>query len=320
MMQKFIKSILLFSLILVGLLLGFIVTIKYVVNKNADFNLKEKPAYIVLGHSHPECAFNDSLINDFVNLAESGEAYYYTLFKTKKIIEQNPSIKVVFIEFTNNQINESMNNWIWSDRHLNSRYAKYAPFIDVSDNLILAKNNFSGYLKSQSLSLKENIGRTLKQNFNYTGVIGGYNYLVRDKTDSLVNVVITKPAVPEKVNISDFHLDCLTRIIKYCEEKGKKVLLIRSPQHEKFVGYSNESQYQEIRNKKYSDIEYLDFSNFPLSNNEFGDLHHLNYKGAKVFSNWFSNILDKGLIDKIDKRAFIVNEMKAHTISNVISE
>ena len=146
------------------------------------------------------------------------------------------------------------------------------------DNLILAKNNFSGYLKSQSLSLKENIGRTLKQNFNYTGVIGGYNYLVRDKTDSLVNVVITKPAVPEKVNISDFHLDCLTRIIKYCEEKGKKVLLIRSPQHEKFVGYSNESQYQEIRNKKYSDIEYLDFSNFPLSNNEFGDLHHLNYK------------------------------------------
>ena len=84
-----------------------------IIKNSANFKLKPQTKYLVLGHSHPECAFNDSLINNLKNLAQTGESYYYTYFKTIKVLEQNPSIEIVFVEFTNNQIYELMNNWIW---------------------------------------------------------------------------------------------------------------------------------------------------------------------------------------------------------------
>lgn len=63
----------------------------------------------------------------------------------------------------------------------------------------------------------------------------------------------------------------------------------------------------------FPSIEYLDFSKFPLDNSEFGDLEHLNYKGAKVFSNWFAQLLNKGILEKSNKQELINGEIKART-------
>ncbi|MBQ0740337.1 hypothetical protein J9332_39270, partial [Aquimarina celericrescens] len=60
-------------------------------------------------------------------------------------------------------------------------------------------------------------------------------------------------------------------------------------------------------------IEYLDFSNFPLSNSKYGDLGHLNYKGAKIFSEWFASLLLNELLEKENKQDYIDGKMKART-------
>ena len=60
---------------------------------------------------------------------------------------------------------------------------------------------------------------------------------------------------------------------------------------------------------KFSDTEFLDFSQFQLLNSEFGDLAHLNHKGATKFSIWFNNLLNNGLLEKDNKQKFIDNEM-----------
>lgn len=251
-MRQFIKLSISFLIILFTLIFVLVESSEYIVNKNSDFKLNVNTKYLVLGHSHPECAFNDSLIDNFKNLSQSGESYYYTYFKAKEIIKQNPSIETVFIEFTNNQINESMNDWIWGEKYMNHRYPKYSSFMKYDDKMILAKNNLSGFLNSTSLSLKENIGRVIKQNFNYTNSIGGYLYLERDKTDSLVNNIKKEYSQSENVRVSEHNLEYLNKIIDLCEEHGKKVILIRSPQHSKYTGYSNENIYQEIRNNLFS--------------------------------------------------------------------
>ena len=185
-MRRFIKLSILFSLILLGISLLLIELSEFVITKKADFKLNKNIKYIVIGHSHPECAFNDSLIDNFKNLAESGESYFYSYIKTKKIIEQNPSLEVIFIEFTNNQINASMDKWIWNDNYLNYRYPRYAPFMNTSDKALLVMNNFDGFLAHSPLSTKQNLGRILSRNFNYSNNIGGYMHLNRDKTDSLL--------------------------------------------------------------------------------------------------------------------------------------
>jgi len=312
-MRQFIKLTILFLIVLFTLVFVLVESFEFIVNKNAKFKLNTNAKYLVLGHSHPECAFNDSLIDNFLNLSQSGESYYYTYFKAKKIIEQNSSVNVIFIEFTNNQINKSMNNWIWKEKYMNHRYPKYSPFMNLSDKVILAKNNLSGYLNSTSLSFRHNFERIRNQNFDYSKSIGGYLYLVRDKTDSLVNNIKKGYSQSGNFKVSENNLEYLSKIIDLCEEHEKKVILIRSPQHPKYSGYFNEKNYQEIRNNLFSSIEYLDFSKFPLDNSEFGDLEHLNHKGAKVFSNWFAQLLNMGILEKSDKQEFLNEQIKART-------
>lgn len=314
-MRQFIKLTVTFLIVLFTLIFVLIESTEYVIDRNSDFKLNSNPKYLVLGHSHSECAFNDSLIDNFKNLSESGESYFYTYFKAKEVLKQNPSIETVFVEFTNNQINESMNYWIWKEKYMVNRFPKYSPFMNNYDKLVLAQNNLSGYLNSTSLSLKQNFSRLLEQNFSYSKSIGGYRYLVRDKTDSLLNNI--KISKEKNILISEINLNYLSKLIRFCEQQGKNVILIRSPQHKKHLGYSNELTYQKIRNNRYSSIEYLDFSNFPLKNSEFGDLEHLNHKGAKIFSIWFDRLLNTGFLKQKNKQATINEEIKTRTHNNV---
>lgn len=314
-MRQFIQLTLSFLLVLFTLIFVVIECSEYIINKRSDFKLNPNTKYLVFGHSHPECAFNDSLIDNFQNLSESAESYYYTYFKAKKIIKQNPSIETVFIEFTNNQIIDTMNNWIWQERYMNYNYPKYSPFMGFKDKMVLAKNNLSGYSNSSSLSLKHNVGRVVKQNFSYSKAIGGYLYLEKDKTDSLLNNMKTNSMYENNIPVSEMNLNYLSKLVRFCEEQGKKAILIRSPLHEKYSGYSTESTYQEIRKSYFNSIEYFDFSKFPLNNSEFGDLEHLNHKGAKEFSIWFDHLLKMNILHKVNKQKIIDEEIKTQTLN-----
>lgn len=292
-MPKFIKLTFLFLALLFTALLLIIAVPEYFVDKNAIFKLPTNTSHIVLGHSHPECAYNDSLISNFRNLAESGESYFYTYLKAKKILEHNPSIETVFIEFTNNQIIEEMNDWTWDNRHLKFRYSRYSSFLQPEDKYVLLSNNFKDYVNTNAISTRDNLVRVLKSNYNFSGNMGGYAYLVRDKTDSLLNNRKPIERLPRAKKISEVNLLYLTKTVDLCKQHGKKVFLIRSPQHKMYEGYYNEKTYQEIIKTKFSDVDYLDFSTFPLTNSEFADLDHLNHKGAKVYSEWFNELLRK---------------------------
>src|SRR5690554_8088243 len=103
-MSVFFKRIFYFAVLILGLIVLINASLSFIERKYSDFKLDEHPKYIVVGHSHPECAFNDSLIPELKNISHSGESYFYSYFKTKQVVQQNTSIEVVFIEFTNNQI------------------------------------------------------------------------------------------------------------------------------------------------------------------------------------------------------------------------
>ena len=97
--------------------------------------------------------------------------------------------------------------------------------------------------------------------------------------------------------IDDTNLIFIDKIVEICENKGIKLFLIRSPQHAKYTFYSNEKVLQKIMNTRYKKNYFLDFNNFPLANDEFADLEHLNYKGARKFSLFFNSLLKLGLIE-----------------------
>lgn len=298
-------------MLLLSLILVLDFTSAWFINKKANFKLVSNPKYLIIGHSHSECAFNDSLIAGFKNISESGESYFYSYFKVKKLLEQNKGVETMFVEFTNNQIDADMDEWIWDDKHISNRYPKFSPFMTFEDNMLLLKNNPKGYLNAFSHSNKRKMNAIISQEYDYSKVLGGYLYLVRDKTDSLLahsnhfNIKSKLKATNSMHNISVANLLYLDKIIKLCKDYKVKIVLVRSPQHQEYEGYINEPKYKAVLKRYYNDIDYIDFSSFPLSNSAFGDFEHLNHKGARIFSRWFNELIRDGLMAKTDKQQFV---------------
>jgi len=313
-MKRFLIRSLVFFLIAIGLIASATAVTDIYVEKKASFKCRADARYIVLGNSHPEQAFNDSLIDHLQNVSQAAETYMYTFTKTKKILEQNLQIETVFLEFSNTDLLQEWNKWIWGSAVLNWRYPIYSPFMGLEDERVLLLNNFSGVTNCLALSLKDNLGRIMHHNLNYDKEMGGFVYNTREKADSILqNSDISQQLAYRKEHqdqISSYNLVYLEKLVHYLTVNKKRLFLIRCPLHHSYPGLGNEDEYHKILHDKFKGIEYLDFKAFPLPNTDYVDLEHLNYMGAKKFSLWFNDLLKEGLLEKENKQQFIDEKIK----------
>ncbi|NDV60235.1 hypothetical protein [Bacteroides sp. 519] len=313
-MKNFIVKVTFIAAIFTLFLISLFVINRYC----ADFGIAKNKTVLIIGNSHPECAFNDALIPGVANLSESGEAYFYTYFKLKQLLEQNPQIDKVLIEFANEHIRKGIDKWIWDDMYVSYRFPKYASFMDADAIKLLLKHNPESVMESIPFLSRMNANMLLHYQLNYATTVGGYLNLDKCKVDSLL-AAQAADANKEKVNAGDSlaveTLVYLDKIVECCKQKGVKMFFIRSPVHVEYVGYRNEAKFQKLRTTRYPDIEFLDFSKFPLANSEFADLVHLNKQGAKKFSLWFAQMVENGLLNKPDKQHIINKEMHTSFLS-----
>lgn len=290
-MKAFLRNIIKFFLLFYGVLFILVYGTNFIFNKNASFKLDKTITKIIIGNSQPECAYNDSLISKFKNLAKSGETYFYSYQKLKKVLEQNPQIKTVFIEFNPTNILIREDEKIWGDRYINHLLPNYQPFLKLKDNALLAYKNNSGYHHAILKSLYKNTKRISLGHYNFIDSIGGYQYLKRYKTKAILDTLTIrniKQVDLEKTQLSNYDLTYLSKIIALCNQSKINFYLVRSPYHEKFIGNIYESSFQQIRQERFVDIEFLDFRDYPLNHSDYADLQHLNHRGAHKFSNWFN--------------------------------
>jgi hypothetical protein len=152
----------------------------------ANFRIGVDKHILIIGNSHPECAFNDALIPGVANFSESGESYFYTYIKLKKFLEQNLQVDRVLIEFSNEHIHKSMDKWIWGDMHVSYRFPKYASFMDKEAFKLLMKYNPEEVKKSIPLLSRLNANMLFNEQLDYTKGAGGYLSLDKCKVDSLL--------------------------------------------------------------------------------------------------------------------------------------
>ena len=117
-------------------------------------------------------------------------------------------------------------------------------------------------------------------------------------------------------SISRKNIEYLEKIVTFCKEKNVNIYFIRSPQHIYYASRKNEKVFRRIRNEKFENVPFLDFNDFPLTNGEFGDFGHLNYRGAEKFSLWFDELLKKGLLSRSTKNEFINSEIKKYELTS----
>lgn len=305
-MRKFLFKVLSLLTLSILTILLTILLLNKITSKRAKFKFENNvEENLILGHSQSECAYNDSLIPGFLNLSKSAESYFYNYIKLRKVLEQNKDVKRVFIEFSNNQIEAGMDNWIWGDELLSERYSRYAPFMSFNEHLLICNHNSIGFLKNQSIISKRNFEYIVKNDYDFTNKIGGYNRLSRCKLDSILKFSNKANKAKTKFELSRTNIEYLIKIINLCKKNKIQVYLIRTPIHPKNEILNNEMFYQKILKEEFKDVDHLDFVGFPLNNSEFGDLAHLNFKGAEKYSVFFNNLIKDSLLFKNDKQKFI---------------
>jgi hypothetical protein len=202
----------------------------------------------------------------------------------------------VYIEFSSPNILIREDEKIWKNRFINNQLPTYFNFLEFNDHKLLAIKNTAGYTHSLFKSLKQNIKIITLNKYNYIDSLGGYLYLKRNKTERILDTISLKSRhqkLLKPIEISDYNLLYLDKIIILCHSNNVKPILIRSPYHEQFIGKAYEASFQIVKQNRYDTIGFLDFEDFSLEDDEFGDLQHLNLRGAHKYSNWFNQWLNK---------------------------
>ncbi|NRD23503.1 hypothetical protein HNV10_09650 [Winogradskyella litoriviva] len=287
-----------------------------IIKNQSKFKIDENSTYVVFGHSHPSYAYNDSIIKNFKNLADAGESYFYTYQKVKNIIPNNPQIQTVFIEFTNNQIDSKINEWIWGFEKMSYFLPTYLTFINKEDFSLLYDNNREDLTSCLSIAAKKNIYRTINNDFNIINSIDGYKSTKINKLDEMLEEAksdTTNYGINYK--ISESNINYLKKIITFCKAHNKDVFLIRSPQHKDLPVLKNENYYQDIKKKHFKNVTLLDFNSFKLPNTFYVDLDHLNSLGANRFSKMFNNLLINDLLKSKDSKSKINEAIATYSLS-----
>lgn len=300
-MVKYLFKLIAFLSIAAILLIVITVSTDEIIRRNADFKFDSSAKYFIFGASISRFAYNDSIIDNFNNLASPGEPFFYTYPKIKEIIKRNKSISIIFIDFSNGSIDMQNERRIWDEPNMQYRFPTLSFFLPLEDHFLLLRKNPVTYLKLTGSNLLPKTSKILSGNYKFTDKIGGYEKLDRYLTDSVINDAIKSEFnnfdADHKTKLAHYNIHYLEKIINLCNVNGVRVILIRSPLHKLYPLRNNEPSFMDILTERFSKVEFLDLVNFELDNSEFADLLHLNTKGARRYSIWFDNLLKSGLLD-----------------------
>jgi hypothetical protein len=288
-MKKLIYKLCLFSAIVAVVILTPVMT-TIAVMRQASFKVAKNKNILVMGASHTAYAIDDSIFTRSINLSQCGTAYLYSYLKIKKVLENNPQIDTVLLSFGYSAV-------IYGAQRLQKEEAFKAQVPTYIS--LLEKDDFRAYKDKDALLQSifavpiQKGGVVLyyfqkgKALFSYKDLkIGGYLKSDRQKLQADIDMQQYENMTTELPQESAAEKDYLLKIVNLCKEHRVKLILIHSPTYQPDV-YGHLDKLEAYRQKYLKDVAYVDYSGFKFpSDSCYGDIRHLNYKGAAIFSQY----------------------------------
>ena len=305
-MKRFLNTVLAFLLVLIVVLLVSSLFYghykdQYLQDKNLMLGANIKT--LIIGDSHAETTFDDSIIPDSRNIAFHAEHYLFTYFKLKRIIESNPQIENVILSYGPHNLSQGADVTLFSLGRNSRSFARYFMLLDkegVEDTYSPTQNWRINYLKWKfnipfqlklegKLLYKTVLNKQFGLNdFPFVGKFYASSmHVFSDVSEPINGHYFKKGKLLQKSNLA---LKYLYKTIELCEANTIKLVLINTPLHleyrkripEYFTKlYTNTSL--EITSK-HPLIQIIDYSEQILTDSAFGDYHHVNRIGAAKVS------------------------------------
>jgi hypothetical protein len=267
-------------------------------DRKTDWKLDPSVHTIIIGDSHTETALNDTLLSNTRNFSKSAETYIFSISKARAIIRDNHGIEKIIISFGYHNLaaeNYSANYFDdWGIRFL-SRYC-YLMRIDELWNVVKSCSRNAVKKMNRCFSTMLSIVLTKsRHDAIHDPQYGGYYFLVRDKLEKdMARQDSLASAPPDEFRASWIQQKYLNEIIELCRKYQIEPVLLNAPVHpyyRRFTARERDYYYRYVGDHLKGAC-LLDYSNLALPDSCYGDLTHLNYRGARVFSRIFNDRME----------------------------
>jgi hypothetical protein len=247
-----------------------------------SWSIPQEKHILVMGASQLVLGFDDSLSNEAFNIAGKSERYMYTYLKLKYLFRDNPQVDTLLLECAPTDL------WQHADDkyHVENEQLAFIPLylpIMGKEELTIFKTE---PVQVISIFIKSIADFKYYIPTSYFNLQGGYS---REISSLDTTKVIPHPIEGERGFTTNYKY--LHKIIALCKEHNVKLIFVYGPMYHPEYFYDQDFFYQAY-NKEFSEIELLDYSHWPVPQNEMYDAHHLNYRGAQRFTKELMKRLD----------------------------
>ncbi len=294
------KKILLFTFGFTFLLSIFTLTNRFLSAKiyaTENFSLGTNTTQLLAGNSRL-AVVNPKLFENTANICSGRESYYYTYFVLKKAIDANPQLKRIFLTCSYDNFTKCLDQIDGAT----DRIEYYLTALDWNHfkSYQLKPKNFKVLLKKLGIPFKIEDEAKLVASYKF-GLINQENVSFYGGFYESNNTNIELDKIQETISEvflcenntfensttmeSYFH-----KIINLCNNNDIELVFINPPFYPSFL---EEIPEEAIKNydriiidakDKYPTLKFLDFTNFILPDSLYGDLTHVNNKGAIPYS------------------------------------
>ena len=273
-MKKYLKNLAIVSGLLI-VLIFVLGVVRMQIVRSHSWKLDEKVHILFMGASHIMNGVDDSMMETAVNWASSSERYMFTYIKLHHLLPENPQIDTIFLELAATDLWEDT-DYKYHELNEQSHFVRtYWPLFKRENWMIYKREPFQvlGLMISGLLSPND------LQRAGWWKSMGGY--VARDGVIDIAK----KRELPNVIDGSGHEVNYyyLRQIIKLCKDNGIKLYFIETPVYEIEKVYDVD-YYHKTYKENFSEVEFLDYSNWELPLEERSDGSHLNRIGAKHFT------------------------------------
>jgi len=258
--------------------------IHYASSVSSSYKLGSETSTIYIGDSHIQQGINDSEIPHSKNLGVIAESYYFSYFKVKTLLTNNPAVKEVYLGLSYHNLSNSY------DQFINGEFAtfvgpNYFYLLPAREKIRMAMWNENNLISFIKITFNKGLEIILKR--KKPAFIGGFDNdfshtkAVKTSMDKRLRFQYYKNGLLNP--FSELNILYLKKIITLCKDKGVNITALNTPLHE-YYRHNLASIYVQKLNQviQENQLPYIDLSKSNLSDECFiPDGDHVSVLGTK---------------------------------------
>ncbi len=267
-MKKFLLSITILSTSTL-----VIIMVLFALKHQDHYDLPMDRNILVMGDSHTECSFDDSIVSRSINLSNGAEPYVCTYIGLRSIFDGKNNVDTLLLSFWRECLSSKSDEFDpgWQN-NLNNKilHIREEDISEISLNPMF-------YFRPVFFALVDGKYKALGA-FNRSKL----HKLERDVRLRREDNKGHRPD-PQMICKSGMQYKYLLKIRELCEANNVKLILFSAPTYNSDEFY-DQVEFESQLKRDLKGFTLVNFTDFKVPDSCYIDVGHLNYEGAKIFS------------------------------------